>query len=91
MASEKQGRSWHMILAGAVLFGLCFLLVWLNVRMVSLSYDIKELQRKLESEKTLNAKLEVERMRLLSDSRLESLAERFGLQPPSKGQIRRLP
>lgn len=83
--------SWALIVSGLAAFGLSLGLVWLNVQIVNISYDIKQLKSGLQSEKTLNAKLEVERMHLVSDYRLQELATRLGLRPPQKEQIRRLP
>ncbi len=92
MAAKIDLRSlWGVILAGSITFLLALTLVWLNVQKVSLSYEVKELQRNLQTQQALNAKLEVERMRLFSDNRLEELAERFGLGPPEKERIRMLP
>lgn len=79
-----------LVLSGLAAFGLSLGLVWLNVQIVNISYDIKKLKSELQSEKTLNAKLEVERMHLLSDYRLQEMASRLGLRPPQKEQIRRL-
>ncbi len=80
-----------VILAGLAAFGLGVALVWLNVRMINLSYDMTQLKSRLQSEETLNAKLEVERMHLLSDYRLQEIASQLDLGPPEKDQIRRLP
>jgi cell division protein FtsL len=85
----KVGRC-GLILSGLAAFGLSLGLVWLNVQVVTISYDIKQLKSELQSETTLNAKLEVERMHLVSDYRLQEMASRLGLQPPDKEQIRRL-
>jgi len=79
-----------LVLSGLAAFGLSLGLVWLNVQIVNISYDIKKLKSELQSEKTLNAKLEVERMHLVSDYRLQEMASRLGLGPPQKEQIRRL-
>lgn len=84
------GGRWSLILAAMAAFGLSLGLVWLKVRTVNLSYDIKQLKSELQSEKTLNAKLEVERMHLVSDYRLQEIAARMGLGAPDKEQIRRL-
>ncbi|MCF8085363.1 MAG: hypothetical protein K9J48_00595 [Desulfohalobiaceae bacterium] len=85
----KVGK-WGLIVSGLAAFGLSLGLVWLNVQMVNISYDIKQLESELQSEKTLNAKLEVERMHLVSDYKLQEMASRLGLRPPEKEQIRRL-
>ena len=91
-SDSKTGRwaRWSPILAGLSALGLSVGLVWLKVQTVNLSYDIKQLKSELQSEKTLNAKLEVERMHLVSDYRLQEIASRMGLRAPKKEQIRRL-
>ena len=82
---------WGVIASGLAAFGLSVVLVWLNVQMINLSYDITQLKSRLQSEKTLNAKLQVERMHLFSDYRLEEIASQLDLRPPEKEQIRRMP
>lgn len=84
------GGRWSLILAGLAAFGLSLGLVWLKVQTVNLSYDIEQLKSELQSKKTLNAKLEVERMHLVSDYRLQEIAADMGLRAPEKEQIRRL-
>lgn len=89
MYAESAGK-WAMILLGLAAFGLGAGLVWLKVQTVNISYDIRQLESELQSEKTLNAKLEVEQMHLFSDYRLQEIASHLGLRPPNKEQIRRL-
>ena len=86
----RMGKRW-VIVSGLAAFGLSVVLVWLNVQMINLSYDITQLKSRLQSEKALNAKLQVERMHLFSDYRLEEIASQLDLRPPEKEQIRRMP
>ena len=86
----KRLNWWGTILLGLAAFGLSLTLVWLNVQMVNMAYDMKQLRSRLHSEKTLNAKLEVERMHLVSDYRLQELATRLELSPPVEDQVRRI-
>ena len=89
-AKTKRLNWWGTILLGLAAFGLSLTLVWLNVQMVNMAYDMKQLRSRLQSEKTLNAKLEVERMHLVSDYRLQELATRLELSPPVEDQVRRI-
>lgn len=89
---QKPGRRVRWLAAG---MGLCVLVlalsvVWVNIERVDLAYELKQLQTELERKTDLQAKLEVERMNLLSSARLRTLAEDCGLLPAGPGQIRTL-
>jgi cell division protein FtsL len=89
---EKTAKKWLWLwlLGGLSTLILCLCLVWVNIELVNLSYDIKSLQQKLDSEKALRSKLQVEKMNLTSNYRLREFAARFDLEPPSSDQIRKL-
>lgn len=70
--------------------GLCLAMVWVNIELVDVSYELKQLQSSLREDQNLNAKLEVEYNHLLAPSRLHELAEQHGLQPVEQGSVRRL-
>lgn len=69
---------------------LALAVVWLNIERMDLAYELTQLQTELERKTDLHAKLEVERMNLLSSARLRVLAEESGLHPAGPGQIRTL-
>ncbi|MFO8031925.1 MAG: hypothetical protein R6U22_05225 [Desulfohalobiaceae bacterium] len=62
-------------------------LVWLNIELVGLSYEIRDLQNRLQKERVLQDKLEVERMNLSSSYRLREKAGEMGLRPPGSGEV----
>ena len=83
-------RAWFwggtVAMAGSLFLGLG--LVWVNIELVGLSYEIKELQQDLEARQELQAKLEVERNRLVAPHRLRQLAREYGLEPAEPHQVR---
>mgnify|MGYP006281003257 CR=1 FL=1 len=81
---------WLWILGGLSTLVLCLCLVWVNIELVNLSYDIKSLQQKLDTETALRSKLQVEKMNLTSNYRLREFAASFELEPPKSDQIRKL-
>ncbi len=88
----KQSTGWYWATA---LLGCCGLIlglgvVWINIERLDLAYELKKLQTELERKNDLQAKLEVERMNLLSSSRLRTLAEENNLSQAEPGQIRML-
>jgi cell division protein FtsL len=70
---------------GTLILGLA--LVWLNIELVGISYEIRDLQNRLQNERVLQDKLEVERMNLSSSYRLREKAEEMGLRPPKSGEV----
>ncbi len=91
MALSKH-RGW---LGSCILCALCTLilgltLVWVNIELVDISYKIKDLQNRLQTEKVLQDKLQVEKMNLSSSYRLREKAQELGLKPPESGQIKRI-
>ncbi|MFP4213083.1 MAG: hypothetical protein ACLFRL_03130 [Desulfohalobiaceae bacterium] len=73
---------------GTLVLGLA--LVWLNIELVGLSYEIRDLQSRLQKERVLQDKLEVERMNLSSSYRLREKAGEMGLRPPKSGEVVKL-
>lgn len=89
--ARSGGRfKWLTALSGLCVLLLALGVVWLNIERVDLAYELKQLQTELERKKGLHAKLEVERMNLLSSARLRTLADEIGLLPAGPGQIRTL-
>ncbi len=89
---KKQSTGWYWATS---LLGICGLIlgltvVWVNIERLDLAYELKQLQTELERKNDLQAKLEVERMNLLSSSRLRTLAEENELRQAEPGQIRML-
>lgn len=79
---------WLTSLFGISGLVLGLMVVWVNIERLDLAYELKHLQTELERKTDLQAKLEVERMNLLSSSRLRTLAEESDLQQARPGQIR---
>lgn len=82
---------WGGLSAMISAFALGLALVWVNIEMVDLSYNIKKLQRNLEEKKGLKAKLEVERNRLIAPYNLRQMAQEYELHPAEPRQVRSLP
>lgn len=80
----------YLAVVGTVGLILGLTLVWINIKLVDLSYSIKNLQNELEEEKSLHSKLMVEKMNLTSSYHLQKKARKFNLQPPEPYQVRQL-
>jgi|JTFP01.1.fsa_nt_gb cell division protein FtsL len=63
-------------------------LVWVNIERVDLAYELKTLERELQEKQDQNSKLQVERHYLLAPATLRARAEKAGLRPPGRDQIR---
>lgn len=63
-------------------------LVWVNIERVDLAYELKTLERELQEKQEQNSKLQVERHYLLAPATLRDRAEKSGLRPPRRDQIR---
>lgn len=63
-------------------------LVWVNIERVDLAYELKSLERELQSKQDQYSKLQVERHYLLAPTTLRERAEKAGLRPPHRDQIR---
>lgn len=78
-----------LLLVTTAVLGL--VLVWVNIERLDLSYECKGLERELARRMDLHEKLVVERQYLLSPATLGAQAQRYGLKPPSREQIRVVP
>jgi len=65
-------------------------LVWVNIERVDLAYELKNLERELQEKQEQHSKLQVERHYLLAPATLRDRAEKAGLRPPRRDQIRTL-
>lgn len=65
-------------------------LVWVNIERVDLAYELKTLERELQEKQEQHSKLQVERHYLLAPATLRDRAEKAGLRPPRRDQIRTL-
>jgi len=63
-------------------------LVWVNIERVDLAYELKILERELQEKQDQHSKLQVERHYLLAPATLRDRAEKAGLRPPRRDQIR---
>jgi len=66
-------------------------LVWVNIERVDLAYELRKLEREYAEKEDQNSKLMVERHYLLAPATLRERAEKVGLHPPNRNQIRTLP
>lgn len=69
-----------------IILGL--ILVWVNIERVDLAYELKALDRELQDKRDQYSKLQVERQYLLAPANLRVRAEKAGLKPPQRDQIR---
>ena len=63
-------------------------LVWVNIERVDQAYELKSLERLHQEKLEQNSKLQVELHYLLAPPTLRSKAEKAGLRPPTRDQIR---
>ncbi|WP_419780872.1 hypothetical protein [Maridesulfovibrio sp.] len=89
MKGDSKGIAMALALTmgSALILGLVS--VWLNIERVDKAYDLRRMEKRLDEQEALAAKLEVERNNLLSPIRLRELAKKYGFGPTSQGQIRR--
>lgn len=89
---SRPRRSWLILfvlmLLALPVMGL--ILVWSGIERTDTTYFINIAQNEARERKTLHAKLEMERDRLLSPYELRRRAEEFGMKEPQAGQIRRM-
>ena len=69
-------------------FGLALTLVWANTQRTGLGYELRKQQQVMGELADLNAKLEIERDRLLSPYSLDRKADELGLRSARPGQKR---
>lgn len=90
--TRRQGKGWLILLTLELLaipvMGL--ILVWSGIERTDTTYFINIAQNEVRERKTLEAKLEVEKERLLSPYELRRRAEEFGMREPRAGQVRRM-
>lgn len=77
-----------IILSLLINFALALSLVWSNTQRAALGYALRKQQQQAENLADLNAKLKVERDRLLSPYNLDRKAAEFGLRSAQPGQKR---
>ena len=65
-----------------------FALVWVNIERVDQAYELKSLERLYQEKLEQNSKLQVELQYLLAPLTLRARAEKVGLRPPTREQIR---
>ncbi len=75
-----------VMFVATIILGLA--LVWVNIERVDLAYELKTLERELQEKQDQHSKLQVERHYLLAPATLRARAEKAGLRPPSRDQIR---
>jgi cell division protein FtsL len=78
-------------LSGILVCGILFY-IWLQVQIVSLSYDISRGQKQRKELIEINKKLRIQLANLKAPDRIEQIAlNQLGLRPPQRGQIEILP
>ncbi|MDR3362555.1 MAG: hypothetical protein LBO64_06925 [Desulfovibrio sp.] len=86
------GKGWLVALAlelmSCIIMGLVMVLC--NIDRTATAYSIVNAQSELGARQNLQAKLEVERERLLSPYELRRKAEEFGMYEPKAHQVRRM-
>jgi cell division protein FtsL len=86
----SENRTGFVALGGmfAVTIVLGLTLVWVNIERVDQAYELKSLEREYQEKLEQNSKLQVELHYLLAPPTLRDRAEKAGLRPPSRDQIR---
>jgi cell division protein FtsL len=72
----------------AVTIVLGLTLVWINIERVDQAYELKSLEREYQEKLEQHSKLQVELHYLLAPATLRDRAEKAGLRPPARDQIR---
>lgn len=85
-------RGWIGVLALELLAlpVLGLVLVWSGIERTDTTYFINKAQAEVRERQGLNAKLKVERERLLSPYELRKKADEFGMKEPRPGQVRKM-
>lgn len=88
----KTFSAWHVVCSvlGIMLLFFSFCIVWLNITLVGLSYRIEDLQKTIAQETSLNDKLHLEQLNLVSARNMKQFMQRFNLQKPETDSIRKL-
>lgn len=71
---------------GTIVLGLA--LVWINIERLDQAYELKKLEHELQVSRDQNSKLQVERQYLLAPATLREKADKAGLHPAHRDQIR---
>jgi cell division protein FtsL len=84
-------RYWSVLMIEiALTIIFCFLLAWLNVKQLSISYEISRMRKVYKQKKELNSKLMVEKSVLFSPYRLRALAHSLGLESIDPKRVRKI-
>jgi cell division protein FtsL len=76
-----------LVLATAALASASLVWAWGNLKCITLSYQISQAQETQKELLDLNRKLRIELSNLTAISRLERLAETYGMGPPQASQV----
>ncbi len=71
-------------------FLLSLMVVWINLKVIDLSYSIQRLEREFRDQRELKEKLTIELSNLTSRKRLLELAKKYRLKVPDIHRIRRI-
>jgi cell division protein FtsL len=80
----------HFCTALAFLFLLVFGYTWQHFRAIEYGYQVEAAKRELSSLTEMNRALHLEDASLRSPERIDQLARRMGLVPPTPGQVVRM-
>ena len=80
-ARQRQIR--RSIAIGAVLVAVMLFSAWQNAALVQHGYKLQRLQKQMEAEKVINRRLRLQIEVLRSPERIEGLARKLKLVPPS--------
>lgn len=83
-ARQRQIR--RSLVIGAVLVAVMLFSAWQNAGLVHHGYQLQRLQDEMEAEKVINRRLRLQIEVLRSPDRIEGLAKRLRLVPPSSGE-----
>ncbi|RJR44156.1 MAG: hypothetical protein C4567_04750 [Deltaproteobacteria bacterium] len=80
-----------LVLAAAGFILASVVWAWANLQQTNLNYQISQAQETQKQYLEMRQKLRIEHSVLTSVSRLEKLAEQFGMGPPLPSQVVQLP
>ncbi len=67
---------------------LSFVVVWVNIKIIDLSYRLENLRKELKTQKEIKEKLTVELSHITSKRHLLELAKRYKLKVPDPSRVR---
>ncbi len=70
------------------LLSLSVVVVWINIKVINLSYRLQDLKKELKTQKEIKEKLTVELSHLTSKKHLLELAKRYKLKVPDVNKVR---